>query len=78
MSFDDDDILCNNSGKCEAPLDARGVTNCIHCGKELHEKDGKWFTWDADIVTKWAKSQSYVIKKEELERNTSDPKNSAF
>lgn len=43
----DEDPCCDNSGQCEAPPDARGITNCIHCGKELHEKDGAWWTHDA-------------------------------
>ena len=39
------------SGRCEAdPGDTgRLSSNCIHCGKELHEgaQPGCWFTWDA-------------------------------
>jgi hypothetical protein len=38
---------CNISGECEAPSHAKEITNCIHCGKELQERDGKWYTWDA-------------------------------
>lgn len=47
---DENEILCDNSGKCQAPRGARDITNCIYCGKELREKDGHWFTWDADTV----------------------------
>lgn len=39
---------CDHSGQCEAAPDARSITNCIHCGKELHERDGKWWTHDAE------------------------------
>lgn len=39
---------CDYSGRCEAAADAEGITNCIHCGKELHERDGQWWTHDAD------------------------------
>ena len=47
--FDDEEqgILCNITGTCEAPKGARDIASCIYCGKELHEKDGKWWTWDA-------------------------------
>lgn len=34
-------------GICEAPRGSSGITNCIHCGKELHEIQGEWFTWDS-------------------------------
>ena len=47
---DFDGPRCDVSGECEAPEGARGITNCIHCGKELHEKDGWWWTWDADLL----------------------------
>ena len=50
--------ICNN-GKCEAMAGARDITNCIHCGKELHEKDGKWWTWDAEF-TENPEPQDYV------------------
>lgn len=39
---------CDYSGTCEAAPDAAGITNCIHCGKELHQRDGEWWTWDAE------------------------------
>ncbi len=39
--------ICDDTGLCEAPVGARCIANCIHCGKELHEKDGQWWTWDA-------------------------------
>ncbi len=41
--------LCEISGRCEAPDDAHDTANCIHCGKELRERDGLWWTWDADF-----------------------------
>jgi len=41
---------CNISGACEAPHNAKGIANCIHCGKELVERDEKWYTWDADMT----------------------------
>ena len=47
MCEKEDDRHCDNSGQCEAPSGARGITNCIYCDKELHEKNGEWFTWDA-------------------------------
>lgn len=46
MKLEHGEPVCNY-GHCEAPPTARGITNCIHCGKELHERDGAWFTWDA-------------------------------
>ena len=46
----DREPLCNISGRCQAPSGARGITNCIHCGKELRERDGQWWTWDADTT----------------------------
>lgn len=52
----EDEILCDNSGKCEAPPDARGITNCIYCGKELHERNGEWRTWDVHM-TKYPEPQ---------------------
>ncbi len=42
--------ICEIRGRCEAMQGARGTTNCIHCGKELHERDDKWWTWDAEFV----------------------------
>jgi hypothetical protein len=42
---------CDNSGRCTASIEANGITNCIYCGKELHQRNGQWFTWDADLVT---------------------------
>lgn len=45
-----EDPLCDNMGLCQAPDGARGTTNCIHCGKELDERDGWWWTWDAYMV----------------------------
>lgn len=54
-----EDEGCMATGRCEAPRRARGITNCIWCGKELHEKDGRWWTWDAD-QHRSPKSQGYV------------------
>lgn len=45
----EDEPLCDISGRYEAPRGARDSTNCIHCGKELVERDGQWWTWDADM-----------------------------
>lgn len=56
---DDEDPVCGVVGRCEAPKDARGITNCIHCGKELHEKAGEWWTYDADNYPD-PQSQGYV------------------
>lgn len=41
------DPRCENFGQCEAPAGAKGITNCVDCGKELLEINGKWYTWDA-------------------------------
>lgn len=30
-------------GKCDAPANATGITNCIHCGGELREINGFWY-----------------------------------
>jgi hypothetical protein len=38
---------CDAIGLCVAPAGATSITNCIYCGKELHERDGAWWTWDA-------------------------------
>lgn len=44
---EDDYIACDYTGTCVAPRDARGITSCIYCGKELHQVKGLWYTWDA-------------------------------
>ena len=41
----EDDLPCCYNGRCEAPKGARGITNCICCGGELHELDGCWYHW---------------------------------
>jgi hypothetical protein len=47
MSSWDPDNLCDISGVCCAPYgEEAGVTNCVHCGKELVKVNGQWFTWD--------------------------------
>ncbi len=39
---------CDHSGTCSAPAGTTGTTaSCEYCGKELHYRDGKWWTWDA-------------------------------
>lgn len=39
---------CDHSGRCVAPASATdGTTSCVYCGKELHFRDGNWWTWDA-------------------------------
>ena len=45
------DEHCDNSGRCVAPIGARGIANCIYCGKELVERGGHSFTCDADLLT---------------------------
>jgi hypothetical protein len=45
----DEDPACDNAGKCVAPKGAKGITNCVHCGKELIEREGRWYTWDVDM-----------------------------
>lgn len=45
---EDGEPICGIVGQCQAGKGDRGITNCIHCGKELHEKDGQWYTHDAD------------------------------
>ena len=47
--MNDPEPCCNVSGECEAPSYGKEIANCIHCGKELQERDGKWYTWDADL-----------------------------
>lgn len=42
-----EDPSCDDVGWCEAADGERRVTNCIHCGKELLEREGWWWTWDA-------------------------------
>jgi len=46
---EDEEPTCDITGLCEAELDAKGISNCIHCGKELIQRDGQWWTWDADM-----------------------------
>ncbi len=47
-----EDLPCDISGRCAAFPGAHGVTMCIHCGKELVEEAGQWWTWDADLHPK--------------------------
>jgi len=47
-NLDDEEVGCHHSGICVAPAGASCVTSCIYCGKELHERGGQWWTWDAD------------------------------
>lgn len=54
------ELPCDIAGQCEAPSGARGIANCVHCGKELHEKNGEWRTWDAEWI-KNPKSQGPVV-----------------
>ena len=49
--MDEEEPACDISGRCVAPKGAKGITNCIYCGKELLERKGKWYTWDADLLT---------------------------
>lgn len=42
-----EDPCCGFSGQCEPDPEAKGITNCIHCGKELHEIAGEWWAHDA-------------------------------
>lgn len=46
-----DELPCEISGFCEGQRSERelGICNCTHCGKELHYKNGNWYTWDADL-----------------------------
>jgi hypothetical protein len=39
--------FCDGVGSCSAAPGTTGITNCIHCGKELHQRGDQWFTWDA-------------------------------
>ena len=41
--------LCDIGGRCTPAPTTSNVSNCIYCGKELVQKDGKWYTWDADL-----------------------------
>ena len=58
--YEVEDPICHDTGICVAPKGAREITNCVHCGKELHEKDGKWWTWDADNFSN-PLPQGYVL-----------------
>ena len=51
MDDENEEPLCDISGRCTAADGSRGITNCIHCGKELREKDGYWWTWDAYLYS---------------------------
>ena len=59
MPKSNEDPICDSTGSCSADPSDRGISNCIHCGKELIEKDGKWFTWDADLY-KNPRPQGYI------------------
>ena len=43
------ELVCDTTGKCVAPAGSRVICNCLYCGKELFEKDGVWWTWDANL-----------------------------
>lgn len=45
----DREPACDIKGACVVSKGAKGITNCIFCGKELVERKGKWYTWDADM-----------------------------
>lgn len=68
IATDDDlETCCDVSGRCEAPDSADGISNCIHCGKELWENGGVWYTHDAvdqdGSPMTHAKPQSYSRKR---------------
>ncbi len=46
---EEENPICDETGICVAPVRANGITNCIHCGKELVERNGAWYTWDMDF-----------------------------
>ena len=50
--------ICNDTGICVAPAWARDITECVYCGKELHEIDGQWYTHDADLKNGKVRPQS--------------------
>lgn len=54
----DREPACNIGGTCVAPKGAGDVTNCIHCGKELHREFGLYYTWDADMCRTGARPQA--------------------
>lgn len=56
----DEEPCCHESGRCQAMAGERGITGCIHCGKELHEYGGYWWTWDA-VLYPSPKPQCAVI-----------------
>ncbi len=55
-----EELSCDATGLCKALEGSKVITNCIYCGKELIEKDGKWYTWDADFHTDDPVVQDYV------------------
>ncbi len=46
----DEETICGDvTGRCCAPMPPPkqgGITNCIHCGSELHAINGAWYTHD--------------------------------
>jgi hypothetical protein len=46
MNSEDERPECFNS-ECEAAPGAEGVTNCIHCGGELHQVGRFWYHWSS-------------------------------
>ena len=46
---EEENPICDDTGICVAPAGATLITDCIHCGKELHQYNGLWYTHDADF-----------------------------
>jgi hypothetical protein len=45
---------------CVAEPGAKGYTNCVNCGAELIEKDGKWYHWSQFDHEHLGEPQDYV------------------
>lgn len=61
-SLEDNPNPCCDMGRCEAPKGTSDVTNCIHCGGELIEKDGAWYHHSQFDCDELGDPQDYVSK----------------
>ena len=60
-----EELICDVAGICVAPEGEHGIASCVYCGKELVERNGQWFTWDADIITANPRPQKVDSSKKE-------------
>lgn len=59
-SLHDNPNPCCDMGNCEEKEGESGIANCIHCGGELHEKDGAWYHHSQFDHDELGEPQDYV------------------